>query len=228
MDEEKRIIPTNDGQGYEVKTAIQLGRREFILAENTTSTVAPFMMCECTWNNPLGVDVFENAYVSDNYLELVVELVSRLSTQVKALESERAEHGLPLQVLTWRDCQTSWTDKDLEGQLVVIKPENLLPEYRSAENQLQIVTGGNGCRANARGQAVFCENLLTGDKKRYERYDVAGIADMNKLPEWAKQKLKEHEKPEKKPSLLAQVEENKKLVSQQVSSKQAKSNSPEL
>ncbi len=46
MAEEKRMI-----EGYEVKTAIHIGGKEIIFAENLASP-DPFMVCNAHWDNP--------------------------------------------------------------------------------------------------------------------------------------------------------------------------------
>jgi len=83
-------------------------------------------------------------------------------------------------------------DFDIEGKVIILKPSSLSPEYRTAINQLQIATSGFGCNPNASGRAVYCTNLYTGVKYRHNRYDVAGVADMSCLPEWARKKIKEN------------------------------------
>jgi hypothetical protein len=59
---------------------------------------------------------------------------------------------------------------------------------------LQLCTGGFGCEPNSRGSACFCTNLYSGKESRYERRDILGIIDKDKLPEWAKQRLDEVQK----------------------------------
>ena len=46
---------------------------------------------------------------------------------------------------------------------------------------------------NAGGRAVFFQELYSGEKCRWEIGDVLGIADMDKLPDWAKAKVEERE-----------------------------------
>ena len=74
---------------------------------------------------------------------------------------------------------------------IAIDPNVLKPEYRRADRQLYLVTGGFGASANCRGSAVFCTNLHTGKTTRYERMNVIGEVKPECMPEWAKQKVKD-------------------------------------
>ena len=89
---------------------------------------------------------------------------------------------------------------------------------------MKICNGGFGASPNSRGNAVFCKDLYSGKESRFERYDVAGIIDPAKMPEWAKLKVssleKQQEKPAQKPqskqppSLLDEVREAAQVVEQ--------------
>src|SRR5665648_172190 len=51
MDDEKRMVDT-----YEVKHAIHVGDKEILFAVDDTKPDYPYMVCNCTWDNPLGID----------------------------------------------------------------------------------------------------------------------------------------------------------------------------
>ena len=182
MADEKRII-----QGYEEMHCIRLGGKEFIIAENKDEE-ARYMVCDCTWNNPLGIDFFDNAIGSADYLEIMKEFTNRLSEQVIILETERETRGIPLEVVKDGDCH-SIRDVDLEGQCIVIKAEKFSPEFRSIDHQLALCTGGNGANPDARGQTVFCQNLITGKTEAWRRFDIAGLMPPDRLPDWARVNL---------------------------------------
>ena len=82
----------------------------------------------------------------------------------------------------------------MQGKLVVLRPTSLAPEYRTADCQLGFALGGFGCTPGARGRAVYFEELYSGERCRWDITDVLGVADHNKLPEWAKERLAEYEK----------------------------------
>jgi hypothetical protein len=112
--------------------------------------------------------------------------------QVEALQAERKErlaNGVEPYTLTVSDCVPGGLDGDLTGKLIVIKPDALAAEYRSCDYQLKIALNGFGCSPNARGTALFCEDVYTGKTSRFERYDAAGVLDPARIPEWARAKL---------------------------------------
>lgn len=79
-----------------------------------------------------------------------------------------------------------------------------------------LATGGNGCRPEACGTAVFTKNLFTSKESRWNRQDVAGIIRPDRLSEWAKEKLAALDKDTtEKPSIYAQLARGKKTVAQQ-------------
>ena len=43
--------------------------------------------------------------------------------------------------------------------------------------------------SHSRGSACFCVDLYTGKESRYERMDILGIMEPEKLPGWAKHGL---------------------------------------
>lgn len=221
MPDEKRMI-----EGYEVKHAVQLGGGEVILAENKAAA-EPYLVCDCSWDNPFGVDEYKNGIVSDDFLEVMKEFTTRLTTRVEAVEAERIQRGLPHKPLTAADCIPKSTESHYEGHVVVIKPEKLSAECRSADFQLGLCTGGNGARFNAIGRAVFCTNLYTGKSARRERVDIAGIISPDKLPEWAKEKLDALQKPAEKASVVEAIKVGRD-TSQPKTSKKHNKSGPEL
>jgi len=203
MGDKKRII-----EGYEVIHAVQLGGGEVILVEDKTAD-EPYMVCDNSWDNPLGVDWYTNAIASADFMEIMREFTNRLTARVETIEAERAERGIPLQTLTVEDCYPKGMDTDLTGCVVVIKPEKLAPEYQSIDHQLALCTGGNGARPEARGRAVFCTNLYDGKSSRYNRIDIAGTVSAARLPDWAREKLAALQKPAEKESVIDKIRQSK-------------------
>lgn len=183
MSGEKRDI-----NGYKELRNVRLARREIILAEKAGDE-NPYLVCSCKWDNPLGADEFYDGIVTDDYLEAVGEFIKRESELLKTLENERQASGLSFQTLTIADCVPKGLTEDIKGKLIIIKPEKLSPEYRTAEHQLVIALNGNGTSPDARGNAVYAKTLYSGETSRYERYNVAGVADPAKLPSWAVRKM---------------------------------------
>ena len=69
-------------------------------------------------------------------------------------------------------------------------------EYQHAAYQLILADGGNGA-SGGRGQAVFGTCLATGERSRWERYDVLGEIRPERMPQWAKEALNAIQNQEK-------------------------------
>ena len=175
-------------EGYVELSSLQLAGRLVILAENP-DVDHPYMVANCRWDNPLNITEYYDAIVTDDYIEAVGEFVNRQSTFLEQLKAERAESGLPFNTLTVADCIPHAMDGNITGHYIIIKPESLSPEYRTADHQIKLCTGGNGTRPEALGSAVFCTDLYSGEKSRFERWDVAGVYDLEKAPDWVYDKI---------------------------------------
>lgn len=81
------------------------------------------------------------------------------------------------------------TEQAEKTRVAMNKPEVLRREYRRATCQLKLCTGGFGAYPRSRGSACFCIDLYTGKESRYERMDILGIMEPEKLPGWAKHGL---------------------------------------
>ena len=183
-DEIRRIM------GYEVISSVQVGRNEIIFAENTTKS-EPYLVCDSNWNSLFGIDIFNDAIASDDYLDVMSIFTERIDRELQKIANQRIERGISHIPFTTADCIENSLFGHYENQLVVIRAEKMTPSARTADNQILLATGGNGCNPEARGLAVFCKNLFTGENTRWERYDVAGILHPDRVPAWAKEKLAE-------------------------------------
>jgi hypothetical protein len=181
-------------QGYKELASLQLGGRVIILAEKPGAD-DPYMVVNCKWNNPLGANEYYDAIGTTDYFEAMREFIQREAAQLSHIETERSLSELPVHVMTAADCIPGSMEESIEGKLVLIKPEALSPEYRSAEQQIAYCTGGNGANPHASGRAVYCKMLYDGDQFRYNRHQIAGVVDPAKLPEWAQKKIAELDKP---------------------------------
>ena len=75
---------------------------------------------------------------------------------------------------------------NIEGKLVVIKPDFFKPEFREAKYQIVLATGGFGCEAGKLGNAVFVEEVHTDNPEHYrqERYNLIGEPTEEIIKEW--------------------------------------------
>ena len=174
--------------GYEEKLGIRLAGIHVSFAENPAAE-EPYLVCSARRDNPLGIEESYGGYMSGDYLMAMREFTRRVEALIGTLEKERSESGLPQRTLTASDCADGKRAADWEGRLIVIKAGALAPEYRNAEHQLAICTGGFGSREGARGSAVYAQELHSGKKCRYDRHEIEGLADMRKIPRWAAEKM---------------------------------------
>ena len=186
MDNEKRMVDS-----YEVKNAIHIGDKEMLFCVDETKSDHPYMVCDCTRQEPLGFEQFFNAEGSADYLEMMGVFTVRISTQIEAFKEEQARIGIPLEPITAEQCEPNDYGKSIENKVVAIRASCLWPEYRTADNQLVLATCGFGTHANSRGRAVFTVNLYSGKESRWNRADILGVVKPEFMPEWAKEKLKQ-------------------------------------
>lgn len=176
---------------YEIIQSMIIGDKEIVLGENPKDTSGlPYMCAFCEDNGIIAR--FYDAVGGDDFCEITQEYGQRIAKQAdetrQALLNERA--GLyGNSIITAEQCIGISSKDDLHGKIIVIKPEALRREYRTATRQLKLCTGGFGASPNSRGSACFCTDLLTGKESRFERRDVLGVLDESALPLWAKEGL---------------------------------------
>ena len=218
--------------GYEEKLSIQLAGKHVIFAENPAEA-APYLVCCVKSDNVLNLEEHYNDEVFADYVEAMRGFTNQLDDLVSELETERSAFGLVANPLTAAECMPNSAEMNWEGKLVVIKADILAPEYRSAEHQLALCIGGFGASPDASGRAVYVEELHSGKKCRYDRHQIAGIADPERLPQWAVSKLNEKKLPEqtepkpvKKPTLHEKLNNAKEKVREVDAAKPDKGDKP--
>ena len=105
-------------------------------------------------------------------------------------------------VFTKAHCIPDNRNSSIVGKVVVINSEPKRYEYQHPAYQLILADGGNGA-TGGRGNAVFGTCLATGERARWERYDVLGEIKPECMPQWAKEvleKIKEQQKERKQKS----------------------------
>lgn len=180
---------------YKITHRLRLGGRILLIGYNPEDEEAPYMTCYET-TDFFGNRIFKDAIGSDDFLEIAELFSQRLQQQVDAVKAQRAARGLPFAALTREHCRKRGEDESLEGKLVILRPSSLAPEYRTADNQLGYALSGFGCSPIAAGRAVYFRELYSGETCRWDCGDILGIADLDKLPAWAKEKVTEHENQE--------------------------------
>ena len=172
-----------------VKYALFVGGHEIVFGEDQHDPDYPYFVGDCLYTNPFGVPEYRKCIGTADYLEAVTEFADRVKTQAEMVRQDRTERGVSDKPLTRDACLPGGLADNIEGKLVIIRPDVMQCDKRTADYQYFYAEHGNGCRAEAHGLGVFGKNLYTGTQSRWERPDVMGIADPAKLPEWAKIRL---------------------------------------
>jgi hypothetical protein len=176
---------------YKIILALYVGDKEIVVGENTKEHGKRYMCGFCETDDAFAL--YNGVAVSDDYLEMVELYGSRITEQAnKALEAAKAVRTpyIDEAPITAEGCAPITYTDDIEGKIVVIKPDVLRREYRFATHQIKLCEGGFGAHGNSRGNACYCVDLFNGNRSRFERSDVLGTLDESKLPEWAKRGLK--------------------------------------
>lgn len=181
MNQDKRVV-----EGYEIQHSIALGGEEVLFGINSISDM-PYMVCNCS-SGTFANETYTNAVAGDDYLELLQEFTSRVQERIAVVKAEREKVTVPTKIITEAECD-SISNVSLEGKVIVLRSDRILPEYRGADRQLCLAVGGFGCSPSARGSAVFTVNLYTGKESRWERYDILGTIKPECMPDWAKECL---------------------------------------
>lgn len=192
MSEEKRIFCD-----YTIEQGIFLGNKEVLLGvDEKKMQEHRFMVCYCSYDNPFSAPWPTEAVGTDNYLEAMQVFLDRVQAQVELVRGEQEKYKFDMTPFTIDDCIPDARNQNIVGKVVVINTEPKRYEYQHSAYQLVLADGGNGA-TGGRGQAVFGICLATGERARWERYDVLGEIRPERMPDWAKEALAEIKAQEK-------------------------------
>ena len=125
--------------------------------------------------------------------------VDRVQSQIDRTKEELSKFPFDKTLFTKEHCIPDDGMRNIVGKVVVINSEPKRYEYQHPAYQLILADGGHGA-TGGRGQAVFGTCLATGERARWERYDVLGEIKPECMPDWAKEalvKIKQQEKEKK-------------------------------
>ena len=182
MNREKRNVG-----GYEIKQSFRIGDKEVLLGENLNEPNGDLYMCCFAESNAL-YERYSDAVACNDYLKIAEVYTLRLSEQIKQLEAKTKSITVDTSLITPNMCENI-DERDLENEVIVLKPTALRAEYRLAPYQILYCNGRNGARHNGRGQSVFADEVYSRESVRYDRYDVMGILKKECYPEWVQQKV---------------------------------------
>jgi len=171
--------------GLEVQFEMHVGDKEVLLLLDPHSNEMPYLVGYCTVNG-LGMEQLTELVGGNDYLEAVEEFMTRVQGQVDQVRSDRALSDEPQEVFGKEYCLPGGLEQDLNGRVVILKPETLRPEYQNIAHQLLFVHGGFGAAPNGRGTAVFATNVFSGEKRDCRRHEIAGILNPIHAPDWVK------------------------------------------
>lgn len=182
MSDEKRRLGN-----YEITQSVYIGDKEVVFGVDKVEQY-PFLVCYCDYHNPLGVAWAQDAVASDDYLEAMQIFVDRVQSQIDRTKEELSQYPFDKTVFTKEHCIPDNRNSSIVGKVVVIDSELKRYEYQHPAYQLVLADGGNGA-TGGRGNAVFGTCLATGERARWERYDVLGGIKPECMPQWAKEAL---------------------------------------
>lgn len=82
-------------------------------------------------------------------------------------------------------------DKEYAEKLLLLKPTTLKDEFRRPFFQYFYAQSGFGCYPDKLGGKVYGKFLADGENGQFRRSDFLGVADPEKLPQWAQKRLEQ-------------------------------------
>jgi hypothetical protein len=138
-------------------------------------------LCEASHNWVCGDEISQG-------MQGEIDLATKLHIPTIYVLDHHIEEGLKIRqsskALGMDDCITGSDRDDYENKILVLNPEALISNCRTAENSLWVAYNGFGCTYGARGQAVYAKNLFDGREARWERADFLGIVKPESLKKW--------------------------------------------
>lgn len=196
MDGEKRMAGD-----YEIIHAMHIGDQEIVVGENPAAAAGQMYMCAFCEQNEL-LARYDDVLCSDDYAEIIGIFGQRVAEQAEKTRIELNGpkiQGIANAPITVAGCTPISSNDDLNGKVVVIRPDILRREYRRATNQVMLCDGGFGASPRSRGSACYCVNLYTGKTSRFERRDILGILKEDQIPKWAQHELQAHRQKKMEP-----------------------------
>lgn len=173
---------------YTVLCSFPYGDKEIFLGENakTENPVERYVVGDCV-SNELFVR-YENCIAGDNYNEIVEMYGQRVNEQIQSVKDELDKFPYDRTPVGKESCDPI-AGVNLEGEIIVINPNAIMPEYVGANEQICVATGGFGCSPEGAGRKVYCKNVFTGEEYAWSRGNVLGILKPECVPEWVKERI---------------------------------------
>ena len=185
---------------YTITQSFRFGEIEFVLGENPDDTNGHKYVLGFYESNGL-YEKYTFTHGSDFYSDVAEEFGRSIQNEAVRFRSELEGINVPEKDMfpVGKDKYCAITSKDdLTNQVLVLRPEILRPEYRSAIYQIVLCVGSFGAQPNSRGSACYCVNLINKENMRYARSQVVGILKPESIPEWAKKAIQQMQEDRKK------------------------------
>ena len=98
MSKEKRMAGS-----YEIEQSIYIGEKEVLFGVNKAEEY-PFMVCYCSYNNPLSAPWCTEAIGTDDYLEAMQVFTDRVQAQIELVKTEQEQYRFDKTPFTVSDC----------------------------------------------------------------------------------------------------------------------------
>lgn len=184
---------------YEIIQAVTVGDAEVVLGYDPNEVQGYYYMTALCERNAI-LTRFDQVLASDSYPEILGIFGKRIAEQSKLLEAQLQQENIdepdnrPIdknRCSNMDGCRMVSHEDDLNGKVVIIRPDVLKYEYQRATRQLMLCTGGFGASPHSRGSACYCTNLYSGDSGRFERRDVLAILNPEQVPKWGRDILEQ-------------------------------------
>lgn len=183
MNDKKRMAGA-----YEVTHSFEIGKKEIIIGEDKNASPEERFVVADYENNGI-FERYVNALVGNDFAEISKIFAERIKNEAERVMDEISKIEVDTTPIYADGCTVISSEDSIKNKVVVIRADVFKPEYQIATMQLQLCTGGFGCVPHSRGSACFCTNLYSGKESRYERRDILGVIEKDKLPDWAKERL---------------------------------------
>jgi len=181
----KRMIADT---GYEIKQAIHIGDKEIVYAENMQEENGNFYFVGNYTHNEL-IGQYADCLTGNDYLEAMQEFVNRVNGQIEAVKAEHEKSAWTPDLFTAEHCYPHDYSQKIEDKVMAVRADIFRREYRRGENQLVLVTGGNGALPNPSGTKVYYKRLSDGHEGYVRRNEILGEVKPECMPDWAAKKL---------------------------------------
>lgn len=181
-------LPKRMAADWEIMTSFPYGDREIFIGENPNpdKEIERYIVGDIV-SNELFLR-YENCMCSDSYNEAAGLYAKRMQEQIEKVQEKIDKFPYDRTVIQMDSCD-SIRDVNITGEIVVINPKEIKPEYVGADRQLWLAQSGFGCSPEGSGRKVYCKNIFTGESGVWHRSDILGTLKADCVPQWVKDRM---------------------------------------